>query len=185
MSNCMGHNVILVDRGDRKIGLEEKLKAHGNGGMLHRAVSVYIFNSKGQLMLQRRAENVYHSGSLWSNTCCTNCYDEERAHESAHRSLKYEMGFDCDLVEAFSTIYKTPVSTTMTEHEFLHVFFGVYDGDANPNDREVMEWKWMDFKELEGDTKNNSGMYTPWLRILLSRGKLREERKMFLDGKER
>lgn len=181
----MGHNVILVDRGDRRIGLEEKLKAHGNGGRLHRAVSVYIFNSKGQLMLQRRAENVYHSGSLWSNTCCTNCYDEERAHESAHRSLKYEMGFDCDLVEAFSTIYKTQVSNDMTEHEFLHVFFGRYETDPKPNREEVMEWKWMDFKELEGDAKNNSSIYTPWLRIILNGGKLHEEAGKFLDGRGR
>src|SRR5271169_6735621 len=123
MSNFMEQRVILVDENDTAIGLEGKMLAHSNGGMLHRAISVYIFNSKGQIMMQRRAVGKYHSGSLWSNTCCTNCYEGETAIFSAHRSLKVEMGFDCDITEAFCTIYRTDVGMGLTEHEYLHVFF--------------------------------------------------------------
>lgn len=175
----MSRKVILVDRNDRKVGLEDKLKAHKNNGMLHRAVSVYIFNSKMQLMLQRRARNVYHSGMLWSNTCCTNCYGSESAYESAHRSLKNEMGFDCDLKEAFSTIYKTPVSDTMTEHEFLHVFFGIYEKDPKPSRRKVMGWKWMDIEELRRAVRNDGNAYSPWFRIMLKDRRLYDEMSKF------
>jgi isopentenyl-diphosphate delta-isomerase len=173
--------VILVDRNDREIGLEEKIKAHREG-KLHRAVSVYIFNSEGQLMVQRRAKDVYHSGSLWSNTCCTNCYEGESADFSAHRSLKNEMGFDCNLEEAFSIIYKTPVGNGLTENEFLHVFFGRYDKDPVVNRKEVMDWKWISFGELVRDVKANGKNYSAWLGILIN-DELPMRVRKFLSGK--
>lgn len=164
----MQGKVILVNENDNQIGLEEKIKAHEEG-RLHRAISVYIFNSKGQLMMQQRSKNVYHSGLLWSNTCCTNCYEGESTEYSAHRSLKGEMGFDCSLKEEFSTIYKADVGNNMTEHEFLHVFFGRYDGDPKINKDEVADWKWMDFDALVTDSEMHSEIYTKWLLILLEK----------------
>lgn len=176
----MEQKVILVDRNDRAIGLEGKMKAHEKG-MLHRAISVYIFNSKGQLMIQRRAMGVYHSGGLWSNTCCTNCYEGESTDFSAHRSLKNEMGFDCDLREVFSLIYKTSVGNGLTEHEFLHVFFGRHDGDPKVDKKEVMDWKWIGFDDLVKDVNANSGKYSAWLKILVD-GKLPAHVESFLES---
>lgn len=178
----MEQKVILVDEKDRAIGLEGKIKAHKEG-RLHRAISVYIFNGKDQLMLQQRAKGVYHSAELWSNTCCTNCYEGEGVAESAHRSLKNEMGFDCDLRETFSTIYKTPVTGGLIEHEFLHIFFGRYGKDPSVNEKEVMDWRWIDFDELVKDAKKNSRIYTPWLKILLD-GELPMQVRKFLKDKD-
>lgn len=177
----MEQRVILVDGQDRETGLEGKLEAHRKGE-LHRAISVYIFNHKGELMLQKRAAGVYHSGLLWSNTCCTNCYEGETAPESAHRSLKSEMGFDCELQEEFNLIYETPVSNGLIEHEFLHVFFGMHDDDPVLNEGEVMDWKWMRLDALEKDVRSNGDAYTPWLKIILEGNELQKKAREFLDA---
>ena len=177
----MEQKVILVDSDDKPLGLMEKMKAHENGGTLHRAISVYIFNSKNQIMMQQRADHKYHSGSLWTNTCCTNCYEGESAEYSAHRSLKVEMGFDCELKEVFSLIYKTEVGEELTEHEFLHVFFGRYDLDPKANPEEVKNWKWMGLEELEKDAEANPNNYTNWLKLLL-KGRLHGEIEKFLES---
>ncbi len=177
----MEQRVILVDQNDVAIGLMEKMRAHTNGGTLHRAISVYIFNRKGQIMMQRRAPGKYHSGSLWSNTCCTNCYEGESAMESAHRSLKTELGFDCDINEEFSTIYNADLDKGMTEHEYLHVFFGVYEKNPEVNPDEVMDWKWMGLDELIKDVESSPDKYTAWLKILLA-GELPERIRKFVGS---
>ncbi len=171
--------IILVDRNDRAIGLGEKIITHRDG-KLHRAISDYIFNSKGQLMMQQRAAGVYHSGLLWSNTCCSNCYEGETASDSAHRSLKNEMGFDCKLEESFSLIYKTPVSNGLIEHEFLHVFFGIYDKEPKINSEEAADWKFMYLDDLKRDIKMNSNVYSPWLKILVEKSALYKNASAFL-----
>ncbi len=175
--------VILVDENDRQTGLEEKLEAHRKG-VLHRAVSVYIFNSKGELMMQRRAMGVYHSEGLWSNTCCTNCYEGEGTEWAAHRSLRNEMGFDCELAETFSTRYNTPVGGGLIENEYLHVFFGRYDGEPRPDSADVMGWKWMSMPSLIDDAHRNSGSYTAWLKILLG-GELPHHVEKFMKNRNR
>jgi isopentenyl-diphosphate Delta-isomerase len=171
--------VILVDRQDREIGLEGKIAAHKKG-MLHRAISVYIFNSRGQLMLQKRAKGVYHSELLWSNTCCSNCYEGESAEQSAHRSLRSEMGFDCELTEAFTTIYKTPVGGGLTENEFLHVFFGSYSKSPTLNKKEAADWKWVDFLDVVADVNKNSSVYSAWLKILVNKSPLCDKAREFM-----
>jgi isopentenyl-diphosphate Delta-isomerase len=174
----MEQKVILVDEQDKQIGLEYKMDAHRNGGRLHRAISVYILNSEGKIMLQRRAEGKYHSGFLWSNACCTNCYEGETVTESAHRSLKNEMGFDCDIEEVFATIYKADVGNGLTEHEYLHIFFGIYDQNPKLNPDEASDWKWVSLNELVSDIKENGANYSSWLKLLLE-GRLYEELKKF------
>lgn len=179
----MEQRVILVDDQDKEIGLEYKMAAHQNGGKLHRAISVYIFNSDGKTMIQQRAKEKYHSGLLWSNTCCTNCYEGESAVESAHRSLKNEMGFDCNLDEVFSTIYKADVGAGLTEHEYLHVFFGIYNDEPKLNSDEAVAWEWIGVDELAADMKENPAKYSEWLKLLFS-GKLYEVAKNFISSNE-
>ena len=106
--------VVLVDDHDKEVGLEEKMKAHRNGGKLHRAISVLIFNKEGQTLLQQRADTKYHSSGLWANTCCSHPFKGESAIDAAHRRLEQEMGFDCELEEVFTFIYKVDVGSGLT-----------------------------------------------------------------------
>ena len=159
--------VILVDHEDRQIGLEEKLKAHQNGGKLHRAFSIFVFNSKGETMLQQRAQSKYHGGGLWSNTVCSHPRLGETPLDAAHRRLQEEMGFDCDMREVFAFEYEAKMDKGLTEHEYDHVIFGNYDHAPKPNPEEVQAWKWIGLDELKGDIAKNPDSYTPWLRIVM------------------
>ena len=171
--------VVLVDAHDRRLGVEEKIKAHLNGGQLHRSFSVFVFNSRGEVMLQQRADTKYHSASLWSNTCCSHPLDGETILGAAHRRLREEMGFDCNLVEVFSFTYSSDVGNGFTENELDHVVFGRYDGPPEINSEEVKNWRWVGFRELMADAETNSCNYSQWLKILL-RGRLLTEAEKFL-----
>ncbi len=159
--------VVLVDHDDREIGLEEKLKAHQNGGKLHRAISIFIFNKKGETMLQQRAAEKYHGGGLWSNTVCSHPRKGETPEQAAHRRLKEEMGFDCDMKEEFAFEYEAKMDKELTEHEYDHVIFGAFDGDPKPNLKEAQGWRWVSLDELKSDIKKRPDAYTPWLRIVI------------------
>lgn len=167
--------VILVDRNDQAVGTEEKIKAH-ELAMLHRAFSVFVFNKKGELMLQRRALSKYHSPGLWTNTCCSHPRPGEDTMDAAHRRLLEEMGFDCELDWKLSFIYKAPFDNGLTEHEFDHVFFGTYEYEPTINRGEVEEWKWIKMDNLLSDVKNNPADYTVWFRIALE--KMREQNEI-------
>ena len=160
----MNDFVILVDEKDNQIGFEEKLKAHQNAN-LHRCFSIFVFNNKGQLLLQQRALDKYHSAGLWANTCCSHPRGGEETINSAHRRLKEEMGFDCELIEVFSFKYKTAFDNGLTENEFDHVFVGKYNEEPISNRVEVNAYKWVDLKWLEKDIKDNQEIYTTWLKI--------------------
>lgn len=160
--------VILVDTNDNPIGSEEKIKAH-ELALLHRAFSVFIFNKNGELMLQQRAMHKYHSPGLWTNTCCSHPRPGEETLYAAHRRLQEEMGFDCELQWKFSFIYKAPFDNGLTEHEFDHVFFGLYEHQPDINPEEVEAWKWINMDTLLADIRNNSGAYTVWFRIALEK----------------
>ena len=176
--------VILVDDHDKEIGLEEKMRAHQNGGKLHRAISVFVFNREGQTMLQQRADTKYHSRGLWTNTCCSHPFKGESVIDSAHRRLEQEMGFDCEMEEVFSFIYKTEVGNGLTEWEFDHVLLGMYAGEPAPNPEEAKDWKWVTMEFLKDDISKNPDAYTGWFRILLmdrtTSGKLMRGVKKFL-----
>ena len=134
--------VILVDEQDRPIGLMEKQAAH-IGPHLHRAFSVFIFNSKGELLLQQRALSKYHSPGLWTNTCCSHPRAGETLEEATSRRLKEEMGMSCPIHEVYTFIYMAPVGQGLTEHEFDHVFIGQSDDIPAINTEEVASWKYM------------------------------------------
>jgi isopentenyl-diphosphate delta-isomerase len=164
----MNDQVILVNRGDKQIGTMEKMEAHKKA-KLHRAFSVFIFNSKKQMLLQRRALGKYHCGGLWTNTCCSHPRPGEETIDAAHRRLKEEMGFDTELKEVTEFIYKAEFENGLTEYEYDHVFFGAYEGKIKPDKKEVCDWKYIDIDELVKDVKNNPDNYTPWFKIILGK----------------
>lgn len=163
----MNNQVILVDETDRELGKAEKLEAHKRG-QLHRAFSMFVFNNKGELMLQQRAKSKYHSGGLWTNTCCSHPQPGHDLNADAHERLNFEMGFDCELKEIFSFVYKGELGE-LTEYEFDHVFIGSYNGEAHPNPEEADAWKWIKIEELQKDIENNPERYTVWFKIALPR----------------
>jgi len=169
MQNSDSQEVILVDGNDKQIGVEEKLAAHQSGAKLHRAISVFVFNSRGETMLQRRAMDKYHTQGKWSNTCCSHPFPGETAAEAAHRRLKEEMGIDCDLHEEYSFIYKADVGNGLTEHEYDHVFFGYYDGRPRLNKAEAMDYRWVTLEKLKQEIKQQPDSFTPWLIISLDK----------------
>lgn len=162
----MDNNIILVDENDKQIGTEGKLKAH-HEGKLHRAFSIFVFNSKNELLLQKRVKSKYHSGGLWSNTCCSHPKPDEDIQKAAHRRLKEEMGFDCDLKEKFSLIYKTDFPNNLTENEFDHVLIGKFNSEPKINLEEASEYKWIDLTKLKKDIENDPQQYTFWLKSIL------------------
>lgn len=161
--------IILVDENDREIGKEDKLKAHQNGGQWHRAFSIFIFNSKHEFMLQKRAATKYHSAGLWSNTTCSHPVWGEKTEEAVHRRLKEEMGFDCPMKEIFIHNYSAEVGNGLTEKEVDHIWMGYYDGLANPDPAEADEWKWMEIEELLQDINTNPMNYSFWFRQTIDR----------------
>ena len=164
--------VILVNDNDMPLGAMEKMEAHERG-KLHRAFSIFIFNKKGDMMLQKRAEDKYHSPGLWTNTVCSHPHPGEKTEEAAHRRLMEEMGFDCDLKELFSFKYKAKVGGGLVEHEYDHVFIGKTDKKPVPNPEEVSEWKYVSLDDVLADIKNNPGNYTEWFKIAVKELKLR------------
>jgi len=153
--------VILVDKNDKEVGVEGKIRAHKDG-KLHRAFSIFILNLNGQLLLQKRAKSKYHSGGLWANTCCSHPRAGESILKTAHRRLKEEMGFDCDLKEIFSFIYEVKFDNGLFENEYDHVFFGISNQDPDPNPIEVSDWNWMKIEKIEKELTENPGNFTAW-----------------------
>ena len=157
--------VIIVDQNNKPLGTMEKMEAHIKG-VMHRAFSVFIFNKKGELMLQQRALSKYHSPGQWTNTCCSHPRESEKTIEAAHRRMEEEMGFDTEIQEKFSFTYRSDeVGEGLIEHEFDHVFFGSYEDAPNINPEEVHTWKFMSMADIEKDIKANPQLYTVWFRI--------------------
>jgi isopentenyl-diphosphate delta-isomerase len=163
-------DIILVDAEDNPIGHCPKLDAHENGGRLHRAFSIFIFNSRGELLLQRRAPGKYHFGGLWTNTCCSHPRRGQTTIDAARTRLREEFGFDAGLREVFCFTYRATDDTTgLTEHEFDHVLVGNFDGNPNPDPAEIGEWKWISPEALRADVREHPERYTPWFRISIDR----------------
>ena len=142
--------VILVDADDDEIGISPKLRAHETGE-LHRAVSVFVFDADGRVLLQRRAAGKYHSAGLWSNTCCGHPRPGETARAAALRRLREEMGVECALEPRGSFSYRAILGNGLVEHEIDHLFVGTFQGSPAPDASEVAEWRWMDLNDvLEG-----------------------------------
>lgn len=160
--------ILLVDKNDKAVGYEEKLKVHEKG-LLHRAFSIVIFNSKNEMMLQRRALSKYHCGGLWTNACCSHQRENEKLIDAAHRRLKDEMGFDTALNELFSFHYKVNFENGLTENEIDHVFVGNYDKNPIINKDEADDYKWVSLDELKNWMKTRPKEFTPWFLIMVEK----------------
>ncbi|MGY6647615.1 isopentenyl-diphosphate Delta-isomerase [Wenyingzhuangia sp. IMCC45574] len=161
-------HVILVNEKDEPIGTMEKIEAHEKA-LLHRAFSVFIFNDNGELMLQQRAAEKYHSPLLWTNTCCSHQRLGEGNIEAGKRRLQEEMGFTTDLKEVCSFIYKAPFDNGLTEHEFDHVLTGVYNSEPNINPEEANAYKWMHLEKVKLDVEKSPENYTAWFVIIFEK----------------
>lgn len=160
--------VILVDEQDNETGTAPKMEAHIKG-LLHRAISVFIFNTKGEFLLQQRAFNKYHSSGLWSNACCSHPRPGESVQDAAERRLREEMGIACELTGRFSFIYNAAVGDHLTEHEYDYVFTGISDDVPEPDKMEVAGWKYMDAEKLHLEMEQYPERFTTWFRICLDK----------------
>ena len=160
----MNEQVILVDIEDNVLGTMEKMDAHVLG-KLHRAFSVFIFNTSGELLLQQRALTKYHSGGKWTNTCCSHPRLGEETLDAANRRLLEEMGMKCDLQYAFNFTYKAELLDGIEEHEYDHVYFGISDELPVPDPEEVSAYKYLSMDVLSKDIEQNPNEYTEWLKI--------------------
>ncbi len=158
--------VILVDEKDRETGLCEKHKAHRHG-LRHRAFSVIIKDHGGRVLIQRRAAGKYHSPNLWANACCGHPREGEDINDAARRRIGEELGFDCNLVWKRHHVYCQPVGDGLLENEFVHIFFGTYQGEIALNAMEVASIRWLTLAELLEDVAHRPGEYSAWWRNYL------------------
>lgn len=168
--------VLLVDKNDNPIGEADKIEAHEKG-LLHRAFSVFIFNSKNELLIHRRALTKYHSPGLWTNTCCSHPFPGENTEDAAHRRLKEEMGLESDLTYLFKFQYFAPFDNGLKEHEIDHVFYGKSDEIPQIDFEEVDSYKYVSLETLRNDVRENPDRYTEWFKIILQ--KFDEQKLMY------
>jgi isopentenyl-diphosphate Delta-isomerase len=164
----MREEVILVDENDNTIGTMGKMEVHEKG-ILHRAFSVFVLNNKNELLIQRRAENKYHSAGLWTNTCCSHQRKGESSIQAGQRRLFEEMGFRTSLQKLFSFIYKTSFDNGLIEHEFDHVLLGFSNDKPKINSSEVDDYKWVSLELLNEDLALRPEKYTAWFLIIFDR----------------
>jgi isopentenyl-diphosphate delta-isomerase len=157
------NDVILVDEHDNEVGTLEKLAAHREG-LLHRAFSVFLFDSVDRCLLHRRAEDKYHSGGLWTNACCSHPRPGETTLAAARRRLFEELGITCMLMPAFSFVYRAEFDSGLIEYEYDHVFVGRFDGEPVPDPEEVAAWAWMTRKEIDTALRVRPAQFSYWFR---------------------
>jgi isopentenyl-diphosphate Delta-isomerase len=162
----MTEMLILVDENDMEVGTKEKMSIHREG-LLHRCFSIFVFNRAGEVLMQKRAPSKYHSGGLWTNTCCGHPVAGENTKSAAHRRLREEMGFDCDMSEAFTFIYRAELDHNLIEHEYDHVFIGHYDGDVQPSPEEAETYAWLPVDRVLEEMNRQPKRYTVWSIIAL------------------
>ena len=160
----MEQQVILVNEKDEVTGTAGKMEAHQTG-LLHRAFSIFVFNSQGDMLLQQRAIDKYHSGGLWTNACCSHPNPGEQIQEAAQKRLKEEMGFVIPITKSFEFVYKTNFENGLTEYEFDHVFVGEYDGPVNYNKEEVMDFSYKSMNDIKTSLQTHPEKYTAWFHL--------------------
>ena len=162
----MTEQVVLVNEFDEAIGTMEKLEAHRQG-VLHRAFSIFVFKDHNELLLQQRAPHKYHSGGLWTNTCCSHPRPDESVEQAAHRRLKEEMGFDCQMQKAFHFIYKVDLDNNLVEHELDHVLIGQYNQKPELNPDEATDAQFMALKTVQQHIAQRPEDFTYWFKIAI------------------
>lgn len=153
--------IVLVNVDDEIVGSAEKMEVHRKG-LLHRAFSIFIINDKGEMLIQKRNDSKYHSGGLWTNSCCSHQRINEELDEAIHRRLQEELGFDCKLQEQFDFVYRTVFRDSLIEYELDHVYIGNYSGEVNVNEEEVSEFMWISIDELKDKLNKEAQKFTIW-----------------------
>ncbi|MDR3559219.1 MAG: isopentenyl-diphosphate Delta-isomerase [Candidatus Pacebacteria bacterium] len=164
----MSEEIILVDENDKQVGTGEKMDVHQKG-LLHRCFSIVIFNSEGEMLLQKRATGKYHAGGLWTNACCSHPRPGKDIKNEAEERLFSEMGLRSDLCEIFSFVYRAEFENGLVEHEFDHVFQGKFDGEPRINPEEASGWRWVSVSDLKKEIEASSEKFTPWFRLIVKR----------------
>jgi len=160
--------LVLVDQDDHEVGVAEKLAVHVDG-TLHRAFSIYLFNTNGETLLTRRALGKYHSGGLWTNTCCSHPRPGETTENAARRRLREETGIDCELRYGFQFIYHAVLDGGLTEHELDHVFVGAHDGAPALDPNESDAYRWVGEQRLAQDIAAHPERYSVWMALSFER----------------
>lgn len=159
--------VVIVDQNDRPIAVKEKIEAHRQG-LLHRAFSIFIRNRKEKFLLQKRASGKYHSGGLWTNTCCGHAIPDEEINRTASRRLKEEMGFTCDFEHLYSFQYKVALDNLLTENEIDHVFIGTFNGLPSINTDEAEDYRWVSLPDIVAEIAQSPDSFTYWFKEIVS-----------------
>lgn len=159
-----GDEVVLVNENDEFVGTMAKMEAHQKG-LLHRAFSVFIFDSRGRMLLQQRSSQKYHGANLWTNACCSHPFPDEKIDDAAERRLKEELGFVTPLQKIFSFTYHAPVENNLIEHEFDHVFTGEYENAIRPNHHEVADYTYETMEQIKKDIQSYPEKFTSWFKI--------------------
>lgn len=178
----MAELVTLVDKEDNVIGEEEKLSAHKEP-KLHRAISILIFNSKKEMLIHKRADSKYHAPGLWTNACCSHPRPNESYKGAAKRRLPEEMGFNCELNEAFKFTYYAEFTNGLAEYEMDQVFFGIFEGEIKPSPNEVSDYKWVKINELMKDIFYEPKKYTAWFKIILTHPEYKKAQENYFKKK--
>lgn len=166
----MNESLILVNQDDLEIGSAEKMAAHQQG-LLHRAFSIILFNKFGEILLQQRAAKKYHCPLLWANSCCGHPRPNEETPAAACRRLKEELGIGVNLTKIAEIHYRLAMQNGLIEHEYTHVFVGVYDGELFCDPEEVAQIAWVSFEELEQRVAKNQEMFAPWFVLYVNQHK--------------
>jgi isopentenyl-diphosphate Delta-isomerase len=165
--------VILVDENDIAIGLMEKMEAHRIGA-LHRAFSILLFNSKGEMLIQKRAKTNYHSGGLWTNACCSHPIQNENIERTVSKRLLFEMGINLAPKFVYKFTYKTSLDQNLIEYEVDHVFKATFDGVPSINKDEVEDWKFIDLEELRDSITLHPHEYTYWFKLIVNHAEFQD-----------
>lgn len=154
-------HVILVDDENNEVGTMEKMEAHEKG-VLHRAFSIFIFNSTGEMLLHRRANEKYHCGGMWTNAVCSHPRPDEGQSDALRRKMLQEMGFFTEVKKAFDHTYKANLDNGLIEHEYDEVFYGIYEGPLSPNPEEVQAYRYTSIAEIREELQVKPEIFTPW-----------------------
>jgi len=146
----------------------EKMEAHRKG-LLHRAFSIFIFNSAGEMLLHKRADGKYHCGGMWTNAVCSHPRPEENQSSALKRKMRQEMGFSTEVSKAFDLTYRSNLDNGLIEHEYDEVFYGLYDGELSPNPEEVQAYRYSSIQEIREEIRLNPDLFTPWFKLLFER----------------
>ena len=160
--------IALVSPSDCITGYAPKLLVHQQG-LLHRAFSIVVFNDKGEMLLQKRAATKYHSGGLWTNTCCSHLIEGKDMETYMHERLQHEMGFDCELQFAFSFHYTANFDNGLIENEIDHVYTGKWNDTPLPDPTEADGYRWATPESIKSEIKLHPELFTVWFREIIER----------------